>query len=326
VACRHESAPTRPRRPCAGDRQHLRRPLQHYFTKSEYRQFTAAVNQDRSGSIGISIEEVCAGATSAPRAGSTELAVETCPRPAGRAGGAAQRRRAGRRGREPGGGLGNQPGRPAVQLSNRLTVRGRRSRSPSTARARSSPSPHPREPPGPTVYSGCSHVLDLQVTSFARTPQDAWLAERAGSPAGDRGGSRPPGNGGATSPRVTLASQFLTRHAGEQDVVVRRGRMDLKGQPRPPRRDPRSDQSGGLAPPSPWCAGRWRQRLSFGDRHRRAPRLPPSPPWSGRPPTARDRCSSTFRCPMAAISTSPSRVVRAGGESIDGTGIAPATW
>src|ERR1019366_8582198 len=34
-----------------------------YFTKSEYQQFTAAVNQDRSGSIGISIEAMCAGAT-----------------------------------------------------------------------------------------------------------------------------------------------------------------------------------------------------------------------------------------------------------------------
>ena len=48
-----------------------------YFTKSQYQQFTAAVNQDRSGSIGIALEERCAGATLCPSDQSpTELAVE----------------------------------------------------------------------------------------------------------------------------------------------------------------------------------------------------------------------------------------------------------
>src|ERR1035437_3523450 len=48
-----------------------------YFTKSQYQQFTAAVNQDRSGSIGISIEETCAGATlCASGQNPTQLAVE----------------------------------------------------------------------------------------------------------------------------------------------------------------------------------------------------------------------------------------------------------
>jgi carboxyl-terminal processing protease len=98
-------------------------------------------------------------------------------------------------------------------------------------------------------------VLDLQVTSFGQdTAQEAVAQLRSGLAAGatavvlDLRGN----GGGYVSAAVTLASQFLTRHGAEQDVVVRRGRMDLQGQPSSAQTVIHDQiQSGGLAPSIP---------------------------------------------------------------------------
>lgn len=231
-----------------------------YFTKSEYRQFTAAVNQDRSGSIGISIEEVCAGATlCAGGQDPTELAVEDVlhGQPAERAGlrngdvlvavGASQVA-----------GLGTSLDDQLSNLSNRidgaagtavtLTVDRQGTQLAFTVTRENLQVP--------TVYSRMfGTVLDLQVTSFGEdTGQDAVASLKSGLAGGatavvlDLRGN----GGGYVTSAVTLASQFLTRHAGEQDVVVRRGRMDLKGQPTTAATVIHDQiQSGGLAPAIP---------------------------------------------------------------------------
>jgi carboxyl-terminal processing protease len=98
-------------------------------------------------------------------------------------------------------------------------------------------------------------VLDLQVTSFGEdTAQDAVAQLKSGLARGatavilDLRGN----GGGYVTGAVTLASQFLTRHGGEQDVVVRRGRMDLQGQPSTAQTVIHDQiQSGGLAPSLP---------------------------------------------------------------------------
>ena len=209
-----------------------------YFTKSQYQQFTAAVNQDRSGSIGISIEETCAGATlCASGQNPTQLAVEDVlhGQPAERAGvrngdvlvavGATQVSSLGT-------GLDEQ----LAKLSNlidgaagstvTLTVdRGGAQLAFTVTRENLQV---------PTVYSRMfGTVLDLQVTSFGEdTGQDAVAALKSGLTGGatavvlDLRGN----GGGYVTSAVTLASQFLTPHGSEQDVVVRRGRMDLQGQ------------------------------------------------------------------------------------------------
>jgi carboxyl-terminal processing protease len=87
----------------------------------------------------------------------------------------------------------------------------------------------------PTVYSQLmGDVLDLQVTSFATdTAREVVTQLKRGIAGGARAvvlDLRGDG-GGYVSAAVTLASQFLTRHGGEQDVVVRRGRMDIQGRP-----------------------------------------------------------------------------------------------
>lgn len=231
-----------------------------YFTKSEYRQFTAAVNQDRSGSIGISIEEVCAGATlCAGGQDPTELALEDVlhGQPAERAGlrngdvlvavGASQVA-----------GLGTSLDDQLSNLSNRidgaagtavtLTVDREGTQLAFTVTRENLQVP--------TVYSRMfGTVLDLQVTSFGEdTGQDAVASLKSGLAGGatavvlDLRGN----GGGYVTSAVTLASQFLTRHAGEQDVVVRRGRMDLKGQPTTAATVIHDQiQSGGLAPAIP---------------------------------------------------------------------------
>jgi carboxyl-terminal processing protease len=231
-----------------------------YFTKSEYRQFTAAVNQDRSGSIGVSIEEVCAGATlCASGQDPTELALEDVlhGQPAERAGlrngdvlvavGATQVAS-----------LGTSLDGQLSNLSNRidgaagtavtLTVDREGTQLAFTVTRENLQVP--------TVYSRMfGTVLDLQVTSFGEdTGQDAVASLKSGLAGGatavvlDLRGN----GGGYVTSAVTLASQFLTRHAGEQDVVVRRGRMDLKGQPTTAATVIHDQiQSGGLAPAIP---------------------------------------------------------------------------
>jgi carboxyl-terminal processing protease len=231
-----------------------------YFTKSQYQQFTAAVNQDRSGSIGISIEETCAGATlCASGQNPTQLAVEDVlhGQPAERAGvrngdvlvavGATQVSSLGT-------GLDEQ----LAKLSNlidgaagstvTLTVdRGGAQLAFTVTRENLQV---------PTVYSRMfGTVLDLQVTSFAEdTGQDAVAALKSGLTGGatavvlDLRGN----GGGYVTSAVTLASQFLTPHGSEQDVVVRRGRMDLQGQVTTAQTVIHDQiQSGGLAPTIP---------------------------------------------------------------------------
>jgi carboxyl-terminal processing protease len=210
-----------------------------YFTKSEYRQFTAAVNQDRSGSIGVSIEEVCAGATlCASGQDPTELALEDVlhGQPAERAGlrngdvlvavGATQVAS-----------LGTSLDDQLSNLSNRIDGAAGTAVTVTVDRegARLAFTVTRENLQVPTVYSRMfGTVLDLQVTSFGEdTGQDAVASLKSGLAGGatavvlDLRGN----GGGYVTSAVTLASQFLTRHAGEQDVVVRRGRMDLRGQP-----------------------------------------------------------------------------------------------
>jgi carboxyl-terminal processing protease len=231
-----------------------------YFTKSEYQQFTAAVNQDRSGSVGISIEEMCAGATlCAGGQNPTLLAVEDVlhGQPAERAGlrngdvvvavGATQVSS-----------LSTSLDQQLAKLSNlidgaagtevTLTVlRGSAQLAFTVTRENLQI---------PTVYSRLfGTVLDLQVTSFGEnTGQDAVAALKAGLAGGATAvvlDLRGDGGGYVTS-AVTLASQFLTRHGTEQDVVVRRGRMDLHGQPTTAATVIHDQiQSGGLAPTLP---------------------------------------------------------------------------
>jgi carboxyl-terminal processing protease len=231
-----------------------------YFTKSQYQQFTAAVNQDRSGSIGISIEETCAGATlCASGQNPTELAVEDVlhGQPAERAGvrngdvlvavGATQVSSLDT-------GLDEQ----LAKLSNlidgaagstvTLTVdRGGAQLAFTVTRENLQV---------PTVYRRMfGTVLDLQVTSFGEdTGQDAVAALKSGLAGGatavvlDLRGN----GGGYVTSAVTLASQFLPPHGSEQGVVVRRGRMDLRSQATTAQTVIHDQiQSGGLAPNLP---------------------------------------------------------------------------
>ena len=159
-----------------------------YFTSSEYRQFTAAVDQDRSGSIGIALEERCAGATLCPSdQNPTELAVEDVlhGQPAERAG------------------LLDGDVLVAVggtQVAGWLAEPADRWRLGVDRRARRHPGDPLRRPGGraallhvtranlqiPTVDSRMfGTVLDLQVTSFAEdTGQDAVAQLKRGLAAG----------------------------------------------------------------------------------------------------------------------------------------------
>jgi carboxyl-terminal processing protease len=231
-----------------------------YLTKSEYQQFTSALNQDRSGSIGISLEERCAGAVlCAAGQAPTLVAIEDVlhGQPAERAGlrngdvleavGTTQLTSLGAS-------LDQQVARlsglidGAAGTSVTLTVeRGTAQLTLTVTRANLQI---------PTVYSEMfGSVLDLQVTSFGEdTAQDAVAQLRSGLAQGasavvlDLRGN----GGGYVTAAVTLASQFLTRHGSEQDVVVRRGRMDLQGQPSTAETVIHDQiQSGGLAPSLP---------------------------------------------------------------------------
>jgi len=230
-----------------------------YFTRSEYQQFTSDVNQDRSGSIGISLEERCAGATLCPSdQNPTELAIEDVlhGQPAERAGlrngdvlvavGQTSLSSLGGLDQQLSGVSGLIDGAAGTRVT--LTVeRGTTQLSFTVTRANLQI---------PTVYSRMfGSVLDLQVTSFGEdTAQDAVAQLKSGLARGatavilDLRGN----GGGYVTAAVTLASQFLTRHGGEQDVVVRRGRMDLQGQPSTAQTVIHDQiQSGGLAPSLP---------------------------------------------------------------------------
>ncbi len=231
-----------------------------FFTRSQYQQFSAAINQQRSGSIGIALEERCAGASLCATGESpTLLAIEDVlhGQPAEHAGlrngdvlvAVGQTRISS---------LGAAPDQQlskvsalidgAAGTSVTLTVeRGTAELSFTVKRANLQI---------PTVYSRMfGTVLDLQVTSFgASTAQDAVaqlkteLAGGATAVVLDLRGN----GGGYVTAAVTLASQFLTRHGAEQDVVVRRGRMDLQGQPSTAETVIHDQiQSGGLAPTLP---------------------------------------------------------------------------
>jgi carboxyl-terminal processing protease len=231
-----------------------------YLTRSEYQQFTAAVNQDRSGSIGISIEELCAGATPcASGQNPTVLGVEDVlhNQPAERAGlrngdvlvavGATQISSLGSSLDVQFAKVSNLIDGPAGTDVTLSVDRAGAQLAFTVARANLQV---------PTVYTRMfGSVLDLQVTSFGQdTGQDAVAALRSGLAEGatavvlDLRGN----GGGYVTSAVTLASQFLTRHGTEQDVVVRRGRMDLQGQPTTAETVIDDQiQSGGLAPSIP---------------------------------------------------------------------------
>ncbi len=230
------------------------------FTKREYQQFDATLNQQRSGSIGITLEERCAGATlcASGRAPSL-LAIEQVlhGQPAERAG------------LRNGDILVAVGGRQVATLGATLDAR------------LAAVSPLIRGPAGTTVTLTVDRggrtltvtarranldiptvdsrllgtVLDLQVVSFgSNTGADAvaqlkrGLAEGATAVILDLRGN----GGGYVDQAVTLASQFLTPHGSEQDVVIRRGRMDLAGQPGSAQTVVRDQiQAGGLAPSIP---------------------------------------------------------------------------
>jgi len=231
-----------------------------YFTKSQYQQFSAAINQQRSGAIGIALEARCAGAVLCATGDSpTVLAIEDVlhGQPAERAG-----LRNGdvlvAVGRTELASLGAGPDQQLARVTGlidgaagtpvTLTVeRGASELSFTVTRANLQI---------PTVYSRMfGSVLDLQITSFASdTAEDAVAQLRAGLAGGatavilDLRGN----GGGYVSAAVTVASQFLTRNGSEQDVVVRRGRMDLQGQPSTAQTVIHDQiQSGGLAPALP---------------------------------------------------------------------------
>jgi len=230
-----------------------------YFTKSQYQQFTAAVNQDRSGSIGIALEERCADATLCPSDQSpTELAVEDVlhGQPAERAGlrdgdvlvavGGTQVSNLGSLNQQIDAVSGLIDGPAGTRVTLAVDRRGAQL-SFTVTRANLQI---------PTVDSRMfGTVLDLQVTSFGEdTAQEAVAQLKRGLAAGatavvlDLRGN----GGGYVSAAVTLASQFLTRRGSEQDVVVRRGRMDLQGQPSSAQTVIHDQiQSGGLAPSIP---------------------------------------------------------------------------
>jgi carboxyl-terminal processing protease len=230
-----------------------------YFTQSESDQFTDDVNQDRSGSVGLSLEELCADAVACTATQNpTLLAIEGVlhGQPAERAGlrdgdvllavGGTQLSSLGS--------LDDQLSRAAGLIDGAagttvtLTVeRGTVQLSFTVTRANLQV---------PTVYSQMfGTVLDLQVTSFGEdTAKDAVAQLKSGLAQGatavilDLRGN----GGGYVSDAVTLASQFLTRHGSEQVVVVRRGRMDLQGQPSSAQTVIDDQiQSGGLAPTIP---------------------------------------------------------------------------
>jgi carboxyl-terminal processing protease len=230
-----------------------------YFTRDEYQEFTSDLNQERSGSIGISLEERCAGAILCPAdQNPTELAIEDVlhDQPAERAGlrngdvllavGSTQISGLGDLDQQISAVSGLIDGAAGTRVT--LTVeRGTAQLSLSVTRANLQI---------PSVYSRMfGSVLDLQVTSFGEdTAQDAVDQLRSGLARGatavilDLRGN----GGGYVSAAVTLASQFLTRHGSEQDVVVRRGRMDLRGQPSTAQTVIDDQiQSGGLAPSIP---------------------------------------------------------------------------
>jgi carboxyl-terminal processing protease len=231
-----------------------------YFTRSEYQQFNSGLNQERSGSIGIALEERCAGAALCATGRSPSLlAVEDVlhGQPAERAGlrngdvlvAVGQTRLS-----SLGASLDQQSSRVSGLIDGAagtrvtLTVdRGTAQLAITVTRANLQI---------PSVYSRMfGTVLDLQVTGFGQdTAQDAvaqlkrGLAQGATAVILDLRGD----GGGYVSAAVTLASQFLTRQGSEQDVVVRRGRMDLQGQPSSAQTVIHDQiQSGGLAPTLP---------------------------------------------------------------------------
>ena len=231
-----------------------------YFTKSEYQQFTQAVNQQRTGSIGISLEETCADAIPcAAGASPTELAVEDVlhGQPAEQAGlrnGDVLVAVGGTQVQSLGGSLDAQlsalQSRIDGAAGTRVSLTVERDAAQLTFTVTRA------DLNIPTVFSRMfGTVLDLQVTSFGDdTGQDAVSQLRSGLAHGatavvldlrDNGG-------GYVTAAVTLASQFLTRRGGERDVLVRRGRMNLQGQPSSAQTVIHDQiQSGGLDPSLP---------------------------------------------------------------------------
>lgn len=229
------------------------------FTSSQYQQFDRYLNQQRSGSVGLSLEERCAGAVLCAAGQSPSvLAVEQVlyGQPAWDAGlrngdilisvGGVRVASLGTLSQQ----LQRLPGRidGAAGTTVRLgVVRGGRPLDFTLTR---------RNLTLPTVYSRMfGSVLDLQVVSFGTDTARQSVAQLRSGLA--RGASAVVldlrGNGGGyVSAAVTLASQFLTRHGREQDVVVRRGRLDTQGTPSSAQsviRDP--IQPGGVAPSVP---------------------------------------------------------------------------
>ena len=210
-----------------------------YFTRTQYQQFTATLNQDRSGSIGIALEERCTGEQlCAQGATPSELVIEQVlhGQPA---------ERAGLRNGDVLVAVGDtQVSSLGSTLDQRLArvsplIRGVAGTPVTLTVARGgatlSFTVTRQNLQIPTVYSRMlGDVLDLQVTSFGADTAQAVVAQLK---RGIAGGARAVvldlrgDGGGYVSAAVTLASQFLTRRGGEQDVVVRRGRLDLEGQP-----------------------------------------------------------------------------------------------
>lgn len=230
------------------------------LTKSQYQQFDQDLNQQRSGSVGITLEELCAGATLCPSGQSpTVLGIEQVlhGQPAERAGlenGDILEAVGGTSLSSLGQTLDEQLtkvsplilGTPGTRVS--LTVlRGSRSLTLTATRENLQLA---------TVYSTMfGSVLDLQVVSFGtNTGQEAVTQLKAGLAKGAKAVVLDlRGNGGGyVDQAVTLASQFLTNRPGERDVVVRRGRLDVQGQPDSAQTVIEDQiQSGGIAPTIP---------------------------------------------------------------------------
>jgi carboxyl-terminal processing protease len=209
-----------------------------YLTSAEYAQLRATLSGQRGGSIGIALEARCAAAAVCPvGATPTEMVIEDvlAGQPAARA--------------------GIRPGDVLAAVGSRpLSLRG------GADRALTEASALVRGPAGssvrltvvrgrqrltftvrranlhlPSVFSTrLGSVLYLEVTGFDNgTGDDARRALRSGLDAGAKAvvlDLRQNG-GGFVSEAQELASQFLKPRAGEQDVVIRRGRLSPGGKP-----------------------------------------------------------------------------------------------
>ena len=209
-----------------------------FLTKQQYASLTGQLSGQRAGSIGISLEERCAGAVICPSGQTpTELVIEQVlhGQPAERAGfmnGDVLVAVGGKRVDDLGSTLDARlnavgpliRGNPGTTVD--ITVR----------RAGAELALHPTRADLqiPSVFTQrFGSVLYLQVTGFDSDTGDlakSLLQKDLGGVTGIVLDLRGNGGGYVDAAR-SLASEFLAPGQGEQDVVVRRGRMDQNGNP-----------------------------------------------------------------------------------------------